>query len=106
MDISGRTRSEAAHHLASGDARRVAFAVPRGLNGPGAALKEGVYVFSRNTGTLARIRGSEQVRRLTFPEFAGPVRVLYLMTGENAEQSRFVLAAAPEVNHQGAPWPQ
>ena len=90
----------------SGDARRVAFAVPRGLNGPGAALKEGVYVFSRNTGTLARIRGSEQVRRLTFPEFAGPVRVLYLMTGENAEQSRFVLAAAPQVNHQGAVWPQ
>jgi hypothetical protein len=68
--------------------RRLAFAVPRGLirDGEGGLEKvvnlHGVFVLDRLDLTLTRVPGSEDVDRLTFPEFVEDTTVIFVVRGE------------------------
>jgi hypothetical protein len=73
----------------SPDGSRIAFAIPRGSNGPriendarpdvGA---NGIFVYDRAQTRIMRVPGSEDANRITFPEFVGPDSVMFLITGE------------------------
>jgi hypothetical protein len=83
------------------DGRRLAFAIPEGAvrdgsrilwRGESAPQLAGVFVFDRSDGSLTRVEGSEDARRLTFPEFVGRDQVLFLLPQEpRGGQSRFRL---------------
>ena len=68
--------------------RRVAFAIPPGTVRDGAGVlwrgadapeQWGIFVFDRASGATSRLRGSEEARRTTFPEFVGHDRIIFLM---------------------------
>ncbi|MGH7476581.1 MAG: hypothetical protein ACRELD_09855 [Longimicrobiales bacterium] len=86
----------------SPDARRVAFAIPlgvvrdgRGVLWVGRRLEkelEGIFVLERDGLGITRIRGSEDAKRLAFPEFIGRDSIMFLMANADAgEESRFRL---------------
>jgi hypothetical protein len=75
----------------SPDGRRLAFAIPAGAvsdgsgvlwNGSDDPARAGVFVYDRQSREVARVEASQQARRLTFPEFVGPDRVVFLLPGE------------------------
>ena len=83
------------------DGRRLAFAIPDGVLPRGAVLPglegddrnpAGVFVFDRRDGSLERVEGSLGARRLSFPEFVGKDRLLFLLPRDaNGGSSRFRL---------------
>jgi hypothetical protein len=44
--------------------------------------RAGVFVYDRQSRDVARVEASQQARRLTFPEFVGSDRVVFLLPGE------------------------
>jgi hypothetical protein len=83
------------------DGRRLAFSIPEGVLPRGAVLPglegddrnpAGVFVFDRRDGSLKRIEGSLDARRLSFPEFVGKDQLLFLLPRDaNGGSSRFRL---------------
>ena len=84
------------------DGRRLAFAIPAGVVRDGSGLLweggkdngelAGVFVFTRSDSSISRVPGSDDVDRLTFPEFAGRDSIIFLLTaGAAAGGSRFRL---------------
>jgi hypothetical protein len=75
----------------SPDGKRLAFAIPAGAVSDGSGVlwrgaddpaRAGVFVYDRESRSVSRVEASQQARRLTFPEFVGPDRLVFLLPGE------------------------
>lgn len=84
------------------DGRRVAFAIPRGAvrDGTGILWRSdsdvrelaGVFILGLDELRITRVPASEEVNRLTFPEFVGRDSIMFLLSGASeGEPSRFRL---------------
>ena len=94
---SGSCTEEADLGLATGkvawsaDGRRLAFAIPAGAVSDGSGVlwrgeddpaRAGMFTYDRQTRAVARVEASLEARRLTFPEFVGNDRLIFLLPGE------------------------
>ena len=75
------------------DNRRIAFAIPQGavsdgsgvlFRGTGGEDRAGIFLFDRRDGSVQRIEGSVDARRLAFPEFVGADQLLFLLPPERS----------------------
>lgn len=68
--------------------RRIAFAIPRGVVRDNDQELHGVFALDRQSLILTRIPGSEEMDRLTFPEFIEDTAVIFVIRGDEAVEGR------------------